>query len=113
MANVTPSDAHAITDPTGHPTDHNNAADVLGLLAAVTALQGNSDSVITSPPGGNASAVTALQNMLTHRAGYYPWLFSVVAYGAVGDGQMAINGAVAHGTPTTVTWGTPTRCKPR
>src|SRR5258708_3042408 len=106
MANVIPSDAHAVTDPAGHTTDHNNAADVLGLLAATVALQGNSDSAVTSPPGGNASAVTALQNMLTHRAGYYPWLFSVVAYGAAGDGQMAVDGAVSTGTPTTLTCAT-------
>src|SRR5258707_11790871 len=44
--------------------------------------------------------------MLTHRAGYYPWLFSVVAYGAVGDGQMAVDGAVSTGTPTTLTCAT-------
>src|SRR5258707_1272797 len=75
-------------------------ADVLGLLAATVALQGNSDSAVTSPPGGNASAVTALQNMLTHRAGYYPWLFSVTAVGAVGDGQMVTDGAVSAGRPT-------------
>src|SRR5258707_11753293 len=50
--------------------------------------------------------------MLTHRAGYYPWLFSVVAYGAVGDGQMAIDGAVSTGTPTTLTCATSTPFKP-
>ncbi len=105
MANVIPSDAHIVGDP-GHTSDHDNMADVLGLLAATVALQGNSDSAVTSPPGGNASAVTALQNMLTHRAGYYPWLFSVTAFGAVGDGQMVTDGAVSTGTPTTLTCAT-------
>src|SRR5258707_14968702 len=106
MANVIPSDAHAVTDPAGHTTDHNNAADVLGLLAATVALQGNSDSAVTSPPGGNASAVTALQNMLTHRAGYYPWLFSVVAYGAAGDGKQVVHRPFFSGTPTPLTFST-------
>src|SRR5258707_5896901 len=51
--------------------------------------------------------------MLTHRAGYYPWLFSVVAYGAAGDGQMAVDGAVSTGTPTTLTCATSAPFKAR
>lgn len=98
MALVIPSDTHAVSD-TGHTADHNNIADVLGLLATIMAQQGGGPAgVVVSPPAGNAAALTALSNMASWAlAGYYPWQFPVGAYGAKGDGKVVIDGAITSG----------------
>lgn len=58
MANIIPSDTHNAGDA-NHTPDHNNIADVLGLLAQTFA------AATGTPAPTNTTAITALQNLLT------------------------------------------------
>lgn len=56
MADTIPIDTHAIGD-TGHVTDHNNIADMLGLLTQLLAQYSNASN---TPPSGNSANVSAV-----------------------------------------------------
>ena len=105
MANIVPSDTHAISD-TGHTADHNNITDVLGLLTAILASGAGPSASNAAPPGGNAANVAALVAALGWTgsgfgAGFWPWEFPVTAYGAKGDGKCVTDGAMSSSTSTT------------
>lgn len=89
MALAIPSDTHVPGD-TGHTTDSNNMADVLGQIVTLLAQQAGPSSVSGTYPAGNAAALSALAAVAAWaRPGfYYPWQFPVEAYGAKGDGRV-------------------------
>ena len=104
MAYVIPSDAHIVGDP-NHTPDHDNICDVLGLLATILAQSGGGPAgVNVLPPGGNATAITALQAQQAWTShfglgpGYYPYQFPVQAYGATGNGKQFTDGVMTNGS---------------
>ena len=106
MVQQIPSDTHVVNDP-GHTTDHNNIADTLGLICQLLG-QGAGPSGIpfsSSQPGTtqNAAAIAAMQAIASWPAAagtYAPWQFPVSAYGAVGNGKVISDGAMALGSST-------------
>jgi hypothetical protein len=104
VALAIPSNAHVPGDTgPGHVTvDHDNIADVLGLLAGVLAQLGGTattpPAVGSGLPGGNAAALTALSAMLAQRTGYFPWQFRPEAYGAKGNGKVITDAQMTSGS---------------
>jgi len=94
MAQNIPTDAHTVGDP-GHTTDHNNIADMLGLLSSVLAQASGTGGMSTIPPA--SQAVTALQAMLTSQPLLKPHQFVPEAYGAAGNGIVVTDAAITSG----------------
>lgn len=71
--------------------------------ATGTAVSGGLNGVILSgtPAAGKGIAATAsLAASWFGQSGIGPWIFNVATYGAVGDGKMVTDGAMASGSPT-------------
>lgn len=97
MVQAIPVDTHVVGDP-GHTPDHDNIADMLGLIASVIAQQGGSPNLSAIPPA--SAAVTVLQNLLTSQQLDNSRTFHPEAYGALGNGRMISDGSITTGTAT-------------
>lgn len=65
MAYTIPSNAHSVGDP-NHTPEHDNSADVLGLLTRALAQAAGGGG--TADPGGNAANITAVQSFISYRS---------------------------------------------